>query len=457
MKGFVMQPLDDPRRDFERVRSWAEVARLCLKRDLTFSGHLQRVRPLFRQSVERISWQSLCLIAILSLLVGPVAAQDAKPLGVAFDLVRLSQPPTTYPADNIPADGVKAVFFEGLPYQGKPTKVFAYYGIPEAKAGAEKVPGVVLIHGGGGTAFANWVKLWNDRGYAAIAMDLCGCVPVGTYGKWERHPEGGPPGWDASFDQIAGPLEDQWQLHAVSAVVLANSLLRSLPNVDADRIGVTGISWGGYLTCLVVGVDTRFRCAVPVYGCGFLGDNSAWLPAFERLGKEKTQKWLDQWDPSVYLRRETKVPMLWVNGTNDFAYPMDSWLRSAELHDPSTLCLRIRMPHGHGPAGENPEEIHVFMNSILKGGKPFATFVEGLGEGPHKMVRYKSDVRIVKAELCFTRDSGKWQDRNWESIPAGLSAETAHADLPRGATVWFFNLFDERDCVVTADVLIIRK
>ena len=38
-------------------------------------------------------------------------------------------------------------------------------------------PGVVLIHGGGGTAFADWVYLWAKRGYAAIAMDLNGSRP----------------------------------------------------------------------------------------------------------------------------------------------------------------------------------------------------------------------------------------------------------------------------------------
>ena len=60
-----------------------------------------------------------------------------------------------------------------------------------------------------------------------------------------------------------------------------------LPGVDPDRIGVTGISWGGYLTCIVAGVDPRFRFAAPVYGCGFLGDNSAWLPEFQKMGPEK--------------------------------------------------------------------------------------------------------------------------------------------------------------------------
>ena len=175
------------------------------------------------------------LVAILFLFVAPASGQDSPLAGVAFDLKRLSLVPRTFPAEDIPAEGVKAIFFEGIPYQGKPTKVFAYYGMPEVKEGT-KVPGVVLIHGGGGTAFANWVKLWNDRGYAAIAMDLCGCLPVGTYGKWERHPEGGPPGWDASFNQIDSPLEDQWQKHAVSAVALANSLLRSFPEVDAIEL-----------------------------------------------------------------------------------------------------------------------------------------------------------------------------------------------------------------------------
>jgi len=38
-------------------------------------------------------------------------------------------------------------------------------------------PGVILIHGGGGTAFADWVHLWARRGYAALAMNLNGSRP----------------------------------------------------------------------------------------------------------------------------------------------------------------------------------------------------------------------------------------------------------------------------------------
>lgn len=377
--------------------------------------------------------------------------------GAAFDLNALSAVPEVFPTEDIQADGVRAMYFSGPKYKGNPTRVFAYYGVPEQKEGAEagqgKYPAMVLIHGGGGTAFDRWVKLWNSRGYAAIAMDLCGCIPKGTYGKWERHANGGPPGWDASFDQLDDPIEDQWTWHAVSAVALAHSLIRSFPEVDADRTGVTGISWGGYLTCIVAGVDHRFKFAAPVYGCGFLGENSAWLPAFEKMGGDKSALWLRQWDPSMYLGH-VKMPMLWVNGTNDFAYPMDSWKKSLQLpKSPRSLCLRIRMPHGHGAAGENPEEIHVFANSILKDGKPLAeiTDVEVLDD--RITAAFKSEIPIVQAELCFTRSTGRWQDREWEALPAQLevAGSQVSASVPADAAVFYLNLFDDRQCVVSTE------
>ena len=192
------------------------------------------------------------------------ARPPAEPSGPMWDMKQLSEPPKVYPAEGSQAEGVRALFFEGPASRGKPTRVFAWLGIPKTEPG-RKLPGMVLVPGGGGTAFANWVKLWNDRGYAAISMDTCGCVPKGSYGNWQRHGLGGPPGW-GGFDQIDQPREDQWTYHAVADVMLAHSLLRSLPEVDGNRIGLTGISWGGYLACIAAGVDDRFRFAAPVYG-----------------------------------------------------------------------------------------------------------------------------------------------------------------------------------------------
>lgn len=351
-------------------------------------------------------------------------------------------------------DTVKAIFYDGLSWKGKPTRVFAYLGLPASarSENAGKVPAMVLVHGGGGSAFIPWVKLWQDRGYAAIAMDTCGSVSGAGYRNHPRHDHGGPPGW-GGFQQVDEPVEDQWTYHAVADVILAHSLIRSLPQVDPDRTGLTGISWGGYLTCIVSGIDHRFKFAAPVYGCGFLGDNSTWLSTFEKMGKAWAGKWLKLWDPSAYLSNAV-MPMLWVTGTNDFAYPMDSLRKSYRLPGSArTLCVRLRMPHGHGGAGENPREIHVMADAVLRSGQPLSTIAGSGRDGDTAWITYQGRQDIAKAVLNFTKDAGAWQKRKWSSVPAELDREKkrATARLPEGTTVYYFNLFDVRGCAVSSE------
>lgn len=367
----------------------------------------------------------------------------------------LAAVPQTFEAPQNGEPGVKSIWFAGMPYQGKPTRVFAYYAAPAAKPG-QKLPAMVLIHGGGGTAFAGWVRMWNARGYAAIAMDTVGTVPdkaVDEKTLWnparKRTEFSGPAGW-GDFTNVDLAPEEQWTYHAVAAAVRAHSLLRSFPEVDQRRIGVTGISWGGYLTSIVAGVDARFRFAAPVYGCGFLGEDSAWLKNFAELGPQRAARWLKLWDPSEYLAR-ARLPMLWVNGTNDFAYPPPSWRKSNKLpRGPRTLALRVRMPHSH-PAGAKPEEIFHFADATLRQGpRPARIQQQGTAQG-QAWVRFTARTPIVKAELAYTRDTGKWQDRKWETAPAELGKNRAQAAVPAGAQAYYLNLFDAAGLVVSGD------
>jgi len=380
----------------------------------------------------------------------------------AFEKITLKdewlKTPQTFPAPaELEKPGVKAVFYEGAAYQGKPTRVFAYYGVPPTEAG-KKVPAMVLVHGGGGTAFESWVELWNKRGYAAIAMDTCGAIPKGKKpggrfaNDWERHEFSGPKGWGA-FDKVDDPPQDQWTYHAVSAVIIGHSLLRSLPEVDAERIGITGVSWGGFLTSIVSGVDARFKFAAPVYGCGFIGDNSTWLGEFKKLGDERAGRWLKWWDPSNYLP-DTKMPVLWVNGTNDFAYPLDSYQKSYRcLKTKRFICIKVRMPHGHGGAGENPEEIRVFADSLFLQGKALPAIYSHSKSGETVAVHFQSDVPVTKAELNYTTMNGVWKERKWETVPATLDTanKKASAKIPADARVYFLNLIDERGLYVSSE------
>lgn len=372
-------------------------------------------------------------------------------MNTRWDMKSLSVAPRVNDDAHRSVNDVKAIFYEGLPWQGKPTRVFAYYGLPKVPSGT-KVPAMVLVHGGGGSAYIPWVRLWVSRGYAAIAMDTCGSISSGGFTEHPRHEQGGPPGW-GGFDQIDQPLTDQWTYHAVADVILAHSLIRSFPGVDAERTGITGISWGGYLTCIAASVDHRFMFAAPVYGCGFLGDNSVWLDDFNKMGQAQSARWLKVWDPSVYLSGAA-MPLLWVTGTNDFAYPMDSLQKSYRLPgSPRTLCVRVEMPHGHGGAGENPDEIHAMANAILCHGQPLARVTSAGQADSQAWVIFDSPVPILKAELNYTADTGKWQERKWLTIPANLDAENrrASAVLPGNATVYYFNLLDDRNLVTSSE------
>lgn len=345
---------------------------------------------------------------------------------------------------------VKAVFIDGPGYPGgKQTRFFAYYGIPKVADGS-KVPAMVLVHGGGGSAFVPWVKLWMSRGYAAISMDTCGAVSGGGHNNHTRDTLGGPPGW-GGFDQIEQPLEHQWTYHAVADVILAHSWIRSQPGVEAEKSGITGISWGGYLTCIAAGVDDRFKFAAPVYGCGFLTDNSTWLGAFEKMGPENKERWRSNWDPSVYLP-DAKMPVLWVTGTNDFAFPMDSLQKSyRQPKGQGFLVVRPRMPHGHGGAGENPEEIHAMADAILKGDGPMTQVTLGKRDGRNVSATWAGGTKIVSAVLNYTTASGVWQKREWKEIPAAIGNGKVTAELPEGTTVYYFNLMDDKVLVASSE------
>ena len=193
------------------------------------------MKALKERRTDIVRYAHLAFVILLAVVVGGIVAAPA----VRWDMAALSEALAVWGDPNRSVGDVQAIFYEGLAWKGKPTRVFAYYGLPEIAA-REKVPAMVLVHGGGGSAFIPWVKLWVERGYAAISMDTCGCISSGGYRNHPRHEQGGPPGW-GGFDQIDQPVEDQWTYHAVADVTLGHSLIRSFMQVDAERTGVTGI------------------------------------------------------------------------------------------------------------------------------------------------------------------------------------------------------------------------
>jgi dienelactone hydrolase len=373
-------------------------------------------------------------------------AQAGRQTG-PWDLAALARPPAVTWGDTTGA--VRSLYYAGEPFEGRPTRVFAYYAVPAKVTG--KLPAMVLVHGGGGKAFREWAELWAKRGYAALAMDLAGHGPDG-----QRLPDGGPDqGSPEKFDRIARGVKEAWPYHAVANVLRAVSLLGSFQEVDPERLGITGISWGGYLTCIVAGLDERLKVAIPVYGCGFLHENSAWLATFAKLPAADRDLWIKTFDPSHYLPG-CAMPILFVNGTNDTAYPLDSHQKSYRLvRGPRTLCVTVRMPHGH-QAGWKPVEIGLFADAVLRGGQPLPEFTAVSRDGGQVTAAFKSAVPVEKAALHYTTDRGEWKDRSWQTVPAELRDGTARAALPADkGIVYFLTLTDRRGAVVSTEHVVL--
>jgi dienelactone hydrolase len=356
------------------------------------------------------------------------------------NLDRLTEAPAVREAAGFPASGeIKAIYFDALEWKGKPTKVFAWLGVPKNPTG--KVPGIVLVHGGGGTAFQSWVQEWNDRGFAAIAIAVEGQTsnhPEGASKGWQRHESGGP-ARVGIYGDSKEPLRDQWMYHAVADTILSHSLLRSLPGVDPEKIGIMGISWGGVITSTVIGIDSRFAFAIPTYGCGDLS------MAGNQYGRSLGGNLLYQqvWDPILRLDR-AKLPVLWFSWPQDQHFPLDRQAASyRRAPGPRMVALVPKMGHGHGPPWKRPES-YAFAESVVREKSPWCVQTTAGANGKTARVAFTSSKPLDRATLVSTTGSGITGSRTWLESPAKLEGKGggwhANATLSEGTTAWFINV-----------------
>lgn len=336
-------------------------------------------------------------------------------------------------------DHIKGLFIDGLDYNDHPTKVFCWYGVPETLKAGEKAPAVVLVHGGGGTAFPDWVNQWTSRGYVAIAIAHEGQLP-GAKDPWY-------PTWEYSGPRRAGffrdadkDLQEQWFYHAVADAILANSLLRNFPEVDSANIGISGISWGGILTHVITGIDERFKFSIPVYGCGYLYDSPKYSVDMNRNSEDEMQFYRENWEPSLYTPLQD-LPVFYVNGSNDKQFAMNIATRTFKsLSSEKYLRVEPNMRHST-KAGYAPKEIYDFADYVTRNGQaPRAISIDNL-MGSTMTASYQG--HIQSAVLYYRTDTTTWVHTDYEwlekstQLVKGKSLITA--ELPKDAKCFFIN------------------
>ncbi|MBQ5840753.1 MAG: hypothetical protein IIW40_02225 [Clostridia bacterium] len=379
---------------------------------------------------------------------------------------------TEVPAYNPTKSGwthIKAITFDGAQMNGKKTKVFAYIGFPKGASASKKVPAVVLVHGGGGHAFAEWVRIWNERGYAAIAMDTTGYFPsakgkgiagdngdakdlwqYGMYGPFSESGYVNAPNTDRMKNvPKQSNMEEHWMYHAVVSTILAHNILMTDNRVNVAKIGINGISWGGVITSLAIGYDTRYAYAVPIYGCGYLDEMPTYFGDLFSPAAVKSQY------SAADRFGKVKIPTLWLAWVFDTNFSIDKNTKSYldVKNAGGIMSIKQTWSHSH-KAGWQAEETFRFADSICKGGTGLVSCVtEPKGRNVSFTVKKPADVTELTAKayyitekLSYSVQSGSsnpvpdQKAKDWKTVNCTVSGTKVTCTLPADAVDYYVEL-----------------
>ncbi len=185
----------------------------------------------------------------------------------------------------------------------------------------KKYPMILSIHGGpAGQYGVDWYhefQVYAARGYAVFF-----CNPRGSTGYGQKFERGIVNNW--------GGMDYQDIMAGVDAALKQNSW------IDRDRLGVTGGSYGGYMTNWIVGHTNRFKAAVTLRSVSnFISDDGTRDGAYGHEVDFKGFLFDDfeqYWDASpLKYAANVKTPTLILHSDNDYRVPLEQgeqWFRA---------------------------------------------------------------------------------------------------------------------------------
>ena len=358
--------------------------------------------------------------------------------GIEFP-ASLWQTPTAERYYALDHEGVQGYFINSL----NGTKVFCYVGIPETASAENKVPAVVLVHGATGTAYYDWVQMWTEKGYAAIAMDTEGRMP--TLNSTTMSPawqdsvrEHGP--LNQSFYDSDKPISEQWTYHALASVFASTSFIKSFEGVDQNKIGITGVSYGAYLTCLAAAYDDRYSFAAPVYGCLGNSPNSS-FPFGTYMVNNGNGSAVETWDDESILK-DNRTPFLFVSGLPDTSFGSDSVTRTAKQCLYSQTIFKPALSHGH-IQGADIEEIFSFADEIFYKKNALIKITGDPAEGVLD-IKVPKDVEIKSAQVYYTFSENIEMDTEWISGEVEVIGKNIIYDVDSSVKHYWVRVLDNR-------------
>lgn len=358
-----------------------------------------------------------------------------------------------------------------------------------------KHPGILVLHGSGGSAEEEKAMAWAQRGYVAVAPDMPGLYSPLTHGKLPMSKGYADGRYTMQPDTRASVIFD-----GMLAAMKALDLLRAQPGVDTDRIGVVGVSWGGTMTTMVCGLaGDKVHAGFAIYGCGFF-DQGSWrsgkASATAKPGSspsnmtaEERERWLRDLDPG---RRapNIKAAFFLAAAANDFFGWPDAVQATLDaipgeknhLYSPNSNH-RILVPGGTGfesikPKPGLPQLMGNRANWLAMEVPYFDYYLKGIGRPfPKVSVQQTGDAHVarfsVTAPHALTKTEVYWAkgypagtendpdllrkaelERQWLAVSAAITSDnTFEARLPAEAVLWFALVSDDRPVTVSSDMV----
>jgi len=328
---------------------------------------------------------------------------------------------------------------------------------PRSIEPGERLPAVLYVcgHSGNGrngnkTSFQSHGIWFARHGYICLMLDSLQLGEIaalhhGTYreGRWWWHSRGYTPGGVECWNGVRGI-----------------DYLVSRPDVDPERIAVTGISGGGAATFWIAAADERVRAAAPVSG---MADLMSYVPNRVINGHcdcmflYNTFRW--PWTRIAALIAPR--PLLFVNSDRDRIFPMDAnqrvinrLERTYSLYGAGDLVDAVVSIGGHAYRQDIRQAVYRFMNIHLKADPRPVTdsevdLVTGRGTKrkfpipPEKLRVFPEDSDIPTDQLNTTIDEYFVPVAKVE-VPAGGDFATWKAALKKELRHVSFRTFPER-------------
>ncbi|MFC1571452.1 alpha/beta hydrolase family protein [Candidatus Margulisiibacteriota bacterium] len=353
---------------------------------------------------------------------------------------------------------VNEIYYQSREYQGEASRIFGYYCYPiNAK---QELPAILLSHGGGGTAVLSRTINWARRGYAVLTIDLPG------NGEGREGSRSTGPNMDVPVLLRTKPNPDEnYLVHAVAAARNGITFLTQQEEVDSNRIGMVGLSWGGVLTLLVNGQDERLATAVNVFGAGYIPEGCTWQDRFDVMSKAELEQWNTLIDPKNFLLTQ-HAPILFITGTNDHCYYLPTFQKSYEqVTVPKKLYLVPNLRHRF--MADTQQVVWTWLDNELKnkGTFPEITFLSLFRKGEDKVIvsaAAEANTAITRATLHYAVGGpSRWTKQVWESKSAYFEDDTYYFSIPaeliEPEILFYVNVEDSRGAITSTPIRSIFK